>query len=82
MGQTKLAGFVCQLAEKENNEVIGLTSNLWNSSIQRFKSNATPKKNKENPQKTLEGVEAEPHCDDGTRFEDKKNSFAHYPTCT
>ena len=93
-GQKTLSGFVCRLAEKEND--MALSSNLRKSSIQRSKSNARSKnKNARNPQKTIEGNDAEPRCDEGTKvckaceFNEKEKAkgsakrarFAHDVTC-
>ena len=82
-GQRTLAGFVQKISaveEKENqNDAMGLSSNLRKSSIQRCKAAASNNKTK-NPQKTIEGGEAEPQCDDGTKLVNIRKRKERRPT--
>ena len=58
---------------------MGLSSNLRKSSIQRCKAAASNNKTK-NPQKTIEGGEAEPQCDDGTKLVNIRKRKERRPT--
>ena len=77
--------------DDNNNNIMGLDSNLRKSAIRKAKEHGNGKKR--NPQRTIDGGEAEGRCDEGTKVcaacsfnekhksEGKKARFAHDITC-